>query len=169
MGSRLRIPVIVGIDPGIRVGLCVLSVKGEILLLSTFKTPTKAKILKEISKFGEPILVACDVNPIPRMVKRIASSLGIRFFYPEASLSEREKTKLVKKFREEIKDSHQKDSLAAAIKAHKKYSELFSKIKNELKKIGREEIYEEVILRLMKGHKENIKDAIREILNEEKI
>ena len=159
-------PIIVGIDPGMRVGISVIDLYGTPLVTFTLRTPSKSKIIRSILEFGKPLIVACDVNPLPRIIRKVASALGARSFYPETSLTDSEKSKLVRKFEGMVKDSHQKDSLAAALKAYKSYSELFSKVRNELKRIGKEEVYEKVISLLLTKKGENIKGAIRVVLNE---
>lgn len=167
--SKTRKPLIVGIDPGLYVGISIVGVNGKIIELTTMRNPRKSTIIRYINKFGKPIIIASDVNPLPKLVKRLASCLGAVTFYPPVPLSNLEKTKIIKKYKRRLKDTHQKDSLAAALKAYKNYSELFHKIKEELKKIKRVEIFEMVVLKLFEKKGENIKDAIRKVLYEETI
>jgi predicted RNase H-like nuclease (RuvC/YqgF family) len=101
---------------------------------------------------------------MPKTIEKIASSLGSKIYYPEVSLSNVEKIKIIQKYEKYIKDSHQKDALAACIKAFKHYHELFLKIETFLKKINKEEIYEKVVEEVIKSESENIVNATKRIL-----
>lgn len=119
-------------------------------------------------KFGKPLIIASDVNPVPKAIEKIASSLGSKLYYPEVSLSNVEKVKIIEKHEKLIKDSHQKDALAACLKAFKYYHELFLKIEYFLKKMDKEEIYEKVVEEVMKSNSENIVNATKKVLEREK-
>jgi len=152
--------LIVGIDPGLNTGIAILDVRGRLIALTTKRYAQKSEIIKYISKFGEPVIIASDVNPPPESVKKIAKSLGCKIFYPEVSLSNFEKNEIVKKY--EIR-GHQKDALAACIKAYKNYHELFLKVQDAASKIHVENIFDEIVIKLIKGHADNIADAIKKI------
>ncbi|MEM7825569.1 MAG: DUF460 domain-containing protein [Candidatus Aenigmatarchaeota archaeon] len=156
--------VIVGIDIGLTVGIAILDTKGNVVELTSKKEAKKSEIIKHILKFGNPLIVASDVNPTPKNIEKIASSLGSKIFYPEVSLSNLEKVKVIKKYEKLIKDSHQKDALAACLKAFKHYHELFLKIEEFLKKINKKEIYDDVVEEVVKSESENIVNATKKIL-----
>lgn len=160
MGERLQKALIVGIDPGITAGIAILDAEGNLIEVTSRRHAKRNEITKYIAKFGKPVIVASDVNPPPESVKKIAKSLGCKMFYPEVSLSNFEKNKIVKKY--EIK-SHQKDALAAGLKAYKSYHELFSKIHDAISKADMENIFDKVVIKLFKEKADNIVDAIEKI------
>jgi predicted RNase H-like nuclease (RuvC/YqgF family) len=114
-------------------------------------------------KFGNPLIIASDVNPLPKGVERLASSFGCHAFYPKVSMSYKEKEKMIDDHEEEIKDSHQKDALAAALRAFRNYHAMFLKIEEVTKEIGREDLFEDVVKRVLKKKSESIADAAREM------
>jgi len=124
----------------------------------------KSDLIKHISKFGKPVIIASDVNPLPKMVEKLASALGSTTYYPEVSLSNVEKMKIIKEYAEEIEDSHQKDALAAGLKAFKKYHELFLKIEETLIKMEKKKLFNEVLTDMLKKKNENIIDVTKKIL-----
>lgn len=116
-------PLIVGIDPGLDVGISVLNVYGAPELLTTRRGIDRDEIISIISEKGLPVIIATDVNPLPDAVKKIAAQLKAKIFVPEKSLSVDEKQSLVNdfcnRFQLNVTDPHIRDSLAAALKAYK--------------------------------------------------
>ena len=166
MRDKLSKALIVGVDPGITSGIAVLGLKGNLLGIASKKYAKKGFLVKYATKFGTPVIVATDVNPPPRTVKKLAGTLGCRLFYPEISLSNVEKNKIVKEY--ETKGYHQKDALAASIKAFKSYHELFSKIQDAISKSDLEDTFDEIVLKLIKEKADNIADAIEKIRRKRK-
>lgn len=128
----------------------------------------RSDLIKHILSFGKPIIIASDVNPLPKMIGRLAAALGSEVFYPEVSLTNVEKEKIISDFEEEIKNSHQKDALAAGLKAFKNYHELFLKIEETLNRQKREEIFEEVVREVLENRTQNIIDVIKEVAERRK-
>lgn len=128
----------------------------------------KSDIIKHISKFGKPVIIASDVNPLPKKIKKLASALGSKVFYPEISLSNVEKAKIIKEYIDEIKGSHQKDALAASLKAFRRYHELFLRIDEILKKMRHGKLFDEVLDNMLKRKNENIVDVTKKILAKRK-
>ncbi|WP_338599831.1 DUF460 domain-containing protein [Sulfolobus tengchongensis] len=122
--------LIVGIDPGIEVGISVIDIYGKPVLLTSKRSIDRDDIISLISKEGKAIIVATDVNPLPDTVKKIASKFNARLFIPEKSLSVEEKQRLIedysKLYKLKIDNPHIRDSLAAALKA---YYEVENKIR----------------------------------------
>lgn len=110
-------------------------------------------------EFGNPVVIASDVNPASKFVEKIAASLGSKIFYPEFSMSRKEKGKIVKDYEEEIKSAHEKDALAASLKAFKNYHELILKVKAAA---GSD--FEKVLRNIIINEKtENISDVVKKI------
>lgn len=151
--------LIVGIDSGTSVGVAVLDAHGKILLLSSQKLQTKGDVIKQIIKYGKPILIASDVKPAPKFVEKIAASLGSKLFYPEFSMSRKEKERIVDDYDEEIKSAHEKDALAAGLKAFKNYHQLILKVEAAAGKN-----FEDVLRNVIINEKtENISDVVKKI------
>lgn len=162
----LSAPNILGIDSGVTVGIAVINIDFELVALLSRKGMSKNDVVRFVSKFGKPIIVATDVNPPSSMVRKISSSLGCRLFYPYVSMSNYEKGKLVKDYKEEIGDTHQKDALASAIRALKNYNTLFKNIKDNLKSKNLMGMYYTVVLELFRSKSDNIKDIIERVSHE---
>lgn len=159
--------MIAGIDLGTTVGIAVLDTKGNIVNLASKKELTKSEIIKHILKFGDPLIIASDVNPLPKGIEKLASSLGTHVFYPEVSMTYKEKAKIIDDYREMIKNTHQKDALAAALRAFKNYHSMFLKVEEVVGKMKRKDIFEDVVKRVLKKRTESIVDAAKEIIKRE--
>ncbi len=114
----------VGIDPGTTTALAVLDADGNVLDLRSSKDLTMSEMIERIEALGRPAVVATDVTPVPKAVERVAKSLGARLYVPERDMTVDEKRELVKGHLSRLgsgpspSDTHQRDALAAAIKAY---------------------------------------------------
>ncbi len=122
--------IIVGVDPGLEVGIAIIDMHGKLLFLDTKRSIDREEIINIISRYGTPILVATDVNPVPDAVKKIASSVGSKLFVPEREMTSEEKQEIVsnysKKVGAKVLDAHTRDSLSAALRA-------FHEVENKLR------------------------------------
>lgn len=130
--------MIVGIDPGTTVGFAVLDLDGNLMKIGSFKNKPLSKVVEVISNY-HPVLVSCDVASIPESVKKIASAFNATLFHPKENLSVDEKVKLTREYAP--RNVHERDALAAALKAYMHYS---SKLR-KAKRIAREK-QNEIIL-----------------------
>lgn len=132
---------IVGLDPGLEVGIAILDVHGKLLLLDTKRSIDREEIISIILSYGTPIMVATDVNPVPDAVKKIAAALGCKLFVPEREMSAEEKQEAVsvysKKTGIKVPDAHTRDSLSAALRA---YHEIENKLRQAESLLSRLEI-----------------------------
>jgi len=164
----------VGIDPGTNTGIAILDLHGKLVHLSSKRNMGKSEIISKIIKFGQPLIVTVDVSPTPKNVYKIAASMGSVLFVPEKSMSNIEKHKFVKAFKKKYKkengvelktgDKHERDALAAAIKAWKGNAHTFNKIEDTLKKKNLESVLDEVVSLLIKEESDNLSNAIKKIL-----
>ncbi|MCK9150905.1 DUF460 domain-containing protein [Methanobacterium alcaliphilum] len=126
--------LIVGFDPGLTSAVAILDLNGNILYLNSFKEVQRSKIINEIINHGRVTLVATDVYPHPKMVKKLASTLNSKIYSPPKVLTVESKNELVYEFINERKfnispeNAHQRDALAAAIKTYKHYEKKFKQI-----------------------------------------
>jgi predicted RNase H-like nuclease (RuvC/YqgF family) len=166
------------VDPGTKTGIAVLDMHGTLLHLSSRRNMGRSGVIKLMSKYGKPLIVAVDVNPAPKNVEKIASSIGSLLYFPEKPMLVKEKNDIVKRFRRNYKkehgiemkigDRHERDALAACVKAWKGNSYLLRKVDNALRKRGLEKIFDNVVKILLKKESENISNAIEEVLGSEK-
>jgi predicted RNase H-like nuclease (RuvC/YqgF family) len=136
--------------------------------LTSIREAKRSDLIKHIVSFGKPIIIASDVNPLPKMIERLAAALGSKVYYPEVSLTNVEKEKIINDFEKEVKNSHQKDALAAGLKAFKNYHELFLKVEETLAKQHKEEIFEEVVKELLEDETQNIIDVVKKVAERKK-
>lgn len=134
-----------GLDPGMTVGVAILNLSGEILDVNSFKEISRADITRHIIYYGKTVIVATDVHNPPKMVKKMASSLNSRIFSPNRDLAVSLKNQLVDDYvypqdqrlpmsRSRLnhnlipQNAHERDALAAAIQAYKKYQKKLAQI-----------------------------------------
>lgn len=156
--------IIVGVDPGIIAGVSILDSRGNILVIHSKRDAKRSDIVKFITKFGRPVIIATDVNPSPRSVGKIASVLGSNLYVPKKSMTVKEKIKLVRNFAKELKNDHESDALAASLKAWKTHRILFDRVFIELKKKNKIELYDEIISKLVQRGSENISVTLTKTL-----
>jgi len=161
--------LIVGIDPGPNTGIAVLNFSGKILLVDSLRNAARGDIIRLITQFGKPIIVAADVTPPPDFVVKICRMVNAVLSYPEKLYSADEKNLSVDNFTSEnerrIKGSHKRDALFAALKAYNKYKPIFEKINKELaepKEISLRNKVKQIVLL----EERNIQDAIQEVKNQ---
>ncbi len=160
--------IIVGYDPGTTAAVAIIDTNKKILFLTSKKGLKVNDIIKEISKIGTTLIVATDKIPIPKNVEKLNNSLGAKIFFPSESLSTTEKWSLIKDCKIKIKNDHERDALASAIKAYEKYSKLFKKIDRVLSSLYLSELYDKVLKMLIKEEAENITDAVEKIMKKMK-
>ncbi len=159
--------LIVGIDIGTTTGIAILDTKGNLLELFSKKHLRLNDLINSVTKFGKPLIIATDVNPPPKKIKRIAEKVGGKLFVPKHSLSIKEKQKLISKLKLSISSKHEEDALASALKAYNYYSKLFKRVEERLRDKNLDNYYESVIERIVrKGG--NIKQAIEFLLKPKK-
>lgn len=154
MIGKMR-PTIVGIDPGIVTGVAVISLDGEVLSLFSGRGLDRARIIESLTSIGHPVLVCSDVIPPPDTVRKIAAALDSKVFYPETPLSTVDKRELAQHFLEEAEtavraeDTHQRDALAAVVKAYlslkNKFEEANARIRDTGLRISRDLVRSELV------------------------
>jgi len=84
-----------------------------------------------ISREGTPSLLACDVNPAPDMLIKLASYFNARLSVPDRDMGDREKSGLVKGMH--FSNEHERDAAAAAMRAFRFYENKLRQIDRILK------------------------------------
>ena len=134
---EVKSPVIVGLDPGLTVGIAILDLEGNLIHLKSIKEASHSEVIMEIMDHGKAIIIGSDVHPPPRMVKKIATALNSRLYTPEKIFSVALKNELVNTFLMEKKlevslDAHERDALAAAIKTYRHYENKLRQVESRL-------------------------------------
>ena len=113
--------LIVGVDPGMVTGLAVIDLNGRVLLASSGRGITRGQITRTLARFGRALVFSTDVNPTPAALIKLAASHNALLFTPEKSMKTEEKKDMVARLLPDqgvkAEDTHQRDSLAAALKA----------------------------------------------------
>ena len=90
-------PLIVGLDIGTTTGLSIHDLKKNLLYLKSKKHFSTSHIIKQITIFGRPIIIATDKQKVPNKIRKIASSFNAKIYKPDHDLTIEEKEKYNKK------------------------------------------------------------------------
>jgi len=142
--------LIVGIDPGTTTGLAALTLDGELVLLSSNREFGRGEATRVLARYGRAAVVATDVASPSIYARKLASALNAKLFSPARSLTVEEKRELVYDFIKtlsvplKVRDSHQRDALAAAVYAYRHYKPKLEEARSKLRKIGLNIPFDEV-------------------------
>jgi len=164
--------LMVGIDPGIVTGVAVISLSGRPIVIFSKRELSRNQLVRVLSSYGRVVLVATDVTPPPLYVKKLATSLNAVLHVPSHTLSVEEKRKLVQGYREryikmKVLNAHQRDALAAVLKAYNSYKPKFEKLEKGLREVNVPISLNEAKALLIKGKK--IKEIIEELSKKVKV
>jgi len=138
--SRKAGYLIVGIDPGVTLGLALLDLSGRPVLLSSYKEFDRTEIISVVERSGVPVLMATDVRSVPEAVKKLAAAFNVPIFSPPQDLSTMEKHEIAQsyaaKYGVKIPDTHVRDALAAAVKAYRSVEQKLAQAESYLSRIG---------------------------------
>lgn len=143
-------------DPGTTVGLSILDLEGTVMNVFSSRNFSFYEISEYISKFGYPVIIATDVSPPPTTVARLSHNYDARLFFPSPSISVEEKNAITAGHTTE--NFHQRDALAAALKAYNHYEGKFRNIDAKLSELGLREHSERLKMLVLHGY--NLKRAI---------
>ncbi|MCS7099735.1 MAG: DUF460 domain-containing protein [Sulfolobales archaeon] len=133
-------PLIVGLDPGIEVGLAVLDFSGRIVMLKSSRGLDREDVISILRNLGRVVLVATDKQQPPEFVRKVAAALGARVYAPDRDLQAHEKESVVREYSEvygvEVKNNHMRDSLAAAIEAYRSIEGKIRELEERLTEMG---------------------------------
>ena len=155
--------LMVGVDPGMATGVAIMDLSGSIISVFSRRGLSRNSLLELLLKHGKPILIATDVNPPPEYVKKLATSLAATLFYPKRTLTidekRREVLRVVEKTSVKITNNHERDALAAVLKAYERYNELFKRAENEINRMKLKDVkLDEVKALIVRGR--CVKEAI---------
>ena len=149
--------IIVGLDPGTTTGIAALNLSGELVDLISSRAMSSSDVIEWIAARGRPLVVATDVFPTPGAVEKVKRAFNAVLFSPGADVPAEEKIAMAREFG--YKNDHERDSLAAAVSAFKKYKNKFMLVE---KKVPSEINPDEVKALVVKGY--SIENAIIEFI-----
>lgn len=122
--------IIVGLDPGTKVGVALVSFQGKLIHAFSSKEMELQTIISEATKFGRPLIVGTDKAKIPGLISDFAAKFRAKIVFPDKDLLVEEKRELTKNFA--LKNIHEIDACASALFAFKKTTPLLNRIKKVL-------------------------------------
>lgn len=133
---------IIGLDPGTTSAYAVLDLEGNPLQIYSSKELPLSQIISQIIEISQPLVAATDKEKIPALVQDFSAKLGTLLIAPEQDLKKQEKRDLIapRKITDAHQNTHQLDSLAAALFAYKKLKPTLIKINDFIKKNDLEEL-----------------------------
>lgn len=164
-----RVPsryIIMGVDPGIVAGLAILDIEGRPLYVVSKRYFSRGDMISIAREYGLPVLISTDVSKPPTMVRKLAASLNIPLFTPSRTLSVAEKERIVREYLSKFKNlnnvkvsnSHERDALAAAIKAYLSFKSKFEQAEAKIRELGINISLREVKALIIRG--KSISEAI---------
>lgn len=115
--------IIVGLDPGTTTGIAALNLSGELVDLTSSRGLSSSDVIEWIAARGRSLLVATDVFPTPSGVEKVKRAFNAVLYSPGGDIPAEEKIALGKELG--YRNDHERDALAAAISAFKKYKNKF--------------------------------------------
>ncbi|HPS91253.1 MAG TPA: DUF460 domain-containing protein [Methanothrix sp.] len=149
--------IIVGLDPGTTTGIAAINLRGELVDLISSRAMSSSDAIEWIAARGRSLLVATDVFPTPGAVEKIKRAFNAVLYSPGADIPAEEKIALGREFN--YRNDHERDALAAAISAFKKYKNKFMLVE---KKTPSEVDPDEVKALVVRGY--SIENAIAEFV-----
>jgi len=160
----------VGVDPGVTVGLAVLSLDGQPILVESRRDWSLQELVKRISEIGEPTLISSDVSPASEILKKLSHKLNAVLFVPSISLGADEKRQVARSYADfhglKLKNAHEMDALAAAVKAYRHYEKKFKHVESRLRKMPVRVSADEVKDLVVRGY--STKQAVQYLQSAEK-
>ena len=153
--------LIVGVDPGNTTGVAILDLDKNLIAVWRKKKYSENDLIFSLQKFGVPVLFAFDRSKISSYVKKISSKYKAHVFLPENDLKVSEKRRIIKKNFPDLKmpNEHERDALASALFAYKKYKKTFEKVERKCKS-NKLLIKKQILL----GEIQNLKQRIKKSL-----
>ena len=149
--------IIVGLDPGTTTGIAALNLSGDLVDLISSRAMSSSDVIEWIAARGRPLVVATDVFPTPGAVEKVKRAFNAVLFSPGADMPGVEKIALGREVG--YRNDHERDALAAAFSAFKKYRNKFLLVE---KKAPAEIDPDEVKALVVRGY--SIENAVAELI-----
>ncbi len=133
--------------------MAVVSFEGKVLKVESRKHWPRGEVIERIAQYS-PDVIACDTNPTSDFARQLKRSFGARLLFPKKSFTQHAKQKMASKTGVKLRNKHERDALAAALKA---YHQLENKLRQAgtyaKKKGGDEKFVESVQKKVLHGEK----------------
>jgi len=153
-------PLIVGIDVGTTSGIAIFDLNRNLLYSGSKRGLSTSEMINQILKFGKPLMISTDKRKVPSKINKIAASFNCKVFSPDHDLGVEEKESIVKI---SIKNPHEKDALAAAMFAYRKYGAQFTNIDRTLASRNLQKYSDRIKEMIINKEAKNIAEAIEKI------
>ena len=148
---------IVGIDPGKTSAIAAVDLNGRLVHSAHMRFGGMDWLVREAQSSGTPAVVASDRPDVSPAVRKINAAFNARLFYPNRELTSDEKREISKGV--ELKDPHERDAYAAAIKAYRAYANKFKQAEHIARLMSAAEVDR---IKLKVVNKYSISEAITE-------
>ncbi len=168
--------LIVGIDPGVTVGIAIMDLRKNLILLDSAKGLSRGDVVRRISEYGTATIIATDVTTIPAFVQTLSTKFNAKIHSAPKTLTVSEKNAMIRTFNEanvtKPSNSHERDALVAALNTFSSYKNVFDRIEATIKKLDVKipisSSFIDNVKALVVREDISIKDAIDRLLTEEK-
>jgi uncharacterized protein len=130
---------IAGIDSGSTSAYAVMTLDGEVIEVKSRKDAKGDFLFESLAKYS-PIFIACDTNPPSQAARKLKRSFSARLYCPSKSLPVIEKDTICKD--RNVRNAHERDALASAIKCQHALSSKLRQLKRRLSERGASDSYE---------------------------
>jgi len=158
--------VIVGIDPGITCGVAALRLDGAPVFIESRRNWNSSDLIQALTEIGELVIISSDVSPAPELLERLSKKLNAILFTPLISLGTIEKHQVARLYTKQydikLRNAHERDALAAAVKAYQHYKNKFERIDMKVKDLDIQVSADKVKTLVIRGY--TIKRAIQQLL-----
>jgi len=162
--------LIIGVDPGVTCGVAALNLEGEPIYIGSRRNWRFSDLLQTIIGLGEPVVISTDVSSPPDLLKRLSQKFNAVSFIPQISLGIIEKRQMARKYAEfygvNLRNVHEMDALAAAIKAYQHYRDKLEQVEDKVREMNVKVELDDVKALVIRGY--SIKRAIERLLSSEK-
>ena len=139
---------IAGIDAGATSAYAIIALDGEVVEVKSKKDAGRAFLFESLGKFS-PLFVACDTNPPSRSARRLKRAFACKLFFPNRSMPVLEKETMCKGIA--VRNAHERDALASAMKCHNFLSSKLRQLKRRLSERGAQDSFEVVARGMLSG------------------
>lgn len=139
---------IAGIDAGATSAYAVITLDGEIIEIKSRKDPKGDFLFESLAEYS-PIFIACDTSPPSQAARKLKRSFCARLYHPSKSLSVIEKDLIARGH--PIRNAHERDALASAIKCQHALSSKLRQLKRRLSERGASDSYEVIARGMLFG------------------
>jgi len=148
--------LIVGVDPGVTVGFAALTLDGVPVFVESRRNWSLSNLLKTVAELGVPTIVSSDVSPASEVLERLSAKLNAVLFAPLISMGTDEKQQIARTYVDRyglrLKNAHEVDAIAAAVKAYQHYRNKFEQVEAKMKKQVFEVSVDDVKDLVVRGH-----------------